>query len=286
MRSSRLPFPAGLTLCAPIQWGNHGEPPVFCLPGAGASVTSFVPLASALGTQTPVYGLQPRGLDGKDEPFRDVQEAAETYLPLIKRTAQNGRCRLIGHSFGGWIAFELARRLEREGFETSLVIVDSEAPCEEGVFGEACRGPDALEKLVEILGQACERPLKISREDFARLPASERVPLLARAMITVGLLSPRTDVAIVEAMVRVFEANLNTRFQPKSSLRGTATLVRASDPSSVVPAQNRTDPVVAWREFAPRLTAVETPGNHMTLLAEPHVQTLANIIHGQMGAAT
>lgn len=267
-------------LCVTIQWGGMAETPLFCLPGAGASVTSFVPLASALGGGTPVYGLQPRGLDGRDEPFRDVQEAVKTYLPLLKRAAPHGRCRLVGHSFGGWIAFELARRLEFEGIKSPLVIVDSEAPCEEGVFGKECRGPDALAKLVQILEQACERPLKISREDFARLSASDRVPLLARAMVAVGLLSPRTGIAMVEAMVRVFEANLNTRYQPESPLGGTATLVRASEDSSVDGRGGRIDPLVGWRRFVPNLTAVETPGNHMTLLAKPHVAALARIVQG------
>jgi thioesterase domain-containing protein len=257
-------------------------PPVFCVPGAGASVTSFLPLAAALGSATPVYGLQARGLDGRGEPFGDVQEAAQTYLPLLKRVAPHGPRRLIGHSFGGWIAFEMARRLECEGEPVApLVLVDSQAPSSDGVFKTERRGADALATLVEILEQACGRSLQVSRQDFAGLAEADRVPLLARAMAAIGLISSRTNIAVIKAMVCVFEANVNTRYLPASPLRGPATLVRASDPSSVIPREDRVEPLVAWRGFLPRLTAALVPGNHMTMLAAPHVAALAHIVQGQ-----
>ncbi|SRR6266567_4292746 len=47
----------------PLHAPHSIECPVFCIPGAGASVTSFVEFVNALGEQWPVYGLQPRGID-------------------------------------------------------------------------------------------------------------------------------------------------------------------------------------------------------------------------------
>ncbi|WP_053076699.1 alpha/beta fold hydrolase [Caenimonas sp. SL110] len=269
-------------LCIPIQRGNAGVAPVFCVPGAGASVTAFIPLTSALGNDTPVYGLQPRGLDGKGEPFGDVHEAAQAYLPFLKQVAAHHPLRLVGHSFGGWIAFEIARSLEREGVRlTPPILVDSRAPCAEGVFRGECRGADALAKLVWLLEQSCGRSLGVSLQDFERLAQAERVPALARAMASVGFISPRTDVAVIAALARVFEANVNTRYLPASPLHGPATFVGASDTSSVIPPEDRVDPVAAWRRFAPRLNAALVPGNHMTMLAKPHVAALAKIVRDQ-----
>lgn len=282
MQSSRLQSFDFEALCVPIQWGGADVPPVFCVPGAGASVTSFVQLAAALGSATPVYGLQPRGLDGMDKPFCDVQEAAQTYLPLLKRAARNGPCRLVGHSFGGWIAFEMAKRLERtRDSAVTLTLVDAQAPSDKGVFRLESRGADALADLVKIIEQGCDRSLRVSRQDFARLPETDRVPLLARAMAAQGLISSRTDIAAVEAMVRVFEANVNTGYLPESPLRGPATLVRASESPSRTPNEDRVDPVVAWRQWLPQLTDSRVPGNHMTMLSKPHVAALAAIVQGQ-----
>lgn len=46
----------------PLHAPHSIECPVFCIPGAGASVTS-VEFVNALGEQWPIYGLQPRGID-------------------------------------------------------------------------------------------------------------------------------------------------------------------------------------------------------------------------------
>jgi thioesterase domain-containing protein len=276
-----------LTLCVPIQHGMLGAAPVFCMPGAGASVTSFIPLATALGSGLPLYGLQPRGLDAPDRPFASVEEAAEIYLPLLKRVVPRGPYRLLGHSFGGWIALELARRLRNFGDPVApAILVDVDAPCDEGVCRTSRHGAEALMDLVEILEQRIERTLGVSQRDFASLPEDQWIPFLARAMATAGLISLRTEVSAIEAIARVFEANVNTRYRPPSPVHGPAVLVMARDSSSTESRNHRPDPLAAWRVFCPHLRIVTIAGNHMTILAEPHVGDLARIVLNHWRAGT
>src|SRR5262249_9192661 len=113
-----------------LQSGQSGEEdPLFCIPGAGNSVASFVDLTMCLGTRRPVYGLQPRGLDGTQIPYSLVSAAAETYVRTLEKICPKGRLHLLGHSFGGWVAFDMAQRLLLSGRQiASLILLDSKAP--------------------------------------------------------------------------------------------------------------------------------------------------------------
>src|SRR6186713_114833 len=55
-----------------IRAADSGEIPVVCLPGAGASVTTFLDFTEALGERWPIYGLQPRGIDASERPHESV----------------------------------------------------------------------------------------------------------------------------------------------------------------------------------------------------------------------
>jgi len=85
-----------------IQQGKQEVVPLYCIPGAGATVASFLSLTEALGEQQPIYGLQPRGLDGQCAPHMSVISAAASYVREIRKSGRTGPYQLLGHSFGGW----------------------------------------------------------------------------------------------------------------------------------------------------------------------------------------
>ena len=109
--------------------GGGARPPFFCVPGVGGNVVGFHTLARRLGADQPVYGLQARGLDGVAEPDTTVEEMAEHYLEQMRAVVPRGPYYLGGASFGGKVAFEMARRLEREGERVALLaLFDTFAP--------------------------------------------------------------------------------------------------------------------------------------------------------------
>jgi nonribosomal peptide synthetase DhbF len=72
-----------------------------------------------------LHGLQSRGLLPEEEPAADMAEMVEEYVARIRRISPSGPYRLLGWSFGGAVAYELACRLQEEGAEIAyLGIVD------------------------------------------------------------------------------------------------------------------------------------------------------------------
>ena len=109
--------------------GGGSRPPFFCVPGVGGNVVGFHTLARHLGADQPVYGLQARGLDGVTPPDTTVEEMAAHYIEQMRAVLPRGPYFVGGASFGGKVAFEMARRLEAEGEEVALLaLFDTFAP--------------------------------------------------------------------------------------------------------------------------------------------------------------
>jgi thioesterase domain-containing protein len=68
-----------------------------------------------------VIGIQARGLDGQEPPHATVEAMAAEYLRAVKAHQPDGPYNVCGYSFGGLVAFEMARRLRESGDEVALV---------------------------------------------------------------------------------------------------------------------------------------------------------------------
>ena len=100
---------------------NGDRPPFFCVHGAGGHVVGYADLARRLGPDQPVYGLQAIGLDGRQVPETDLQAMAARYVTEIRSLQPRGPYYLGGLSFGGVVAFEMARALDAQGERVGLL---------------------------------------------------------------------------------------------------------------------------------------------------------------------
>jgi amino acid adenylation domain-containing protein len=104
--------------------------PLFALPGTGGTAAfTFRPLAAELGPDQPVHGLQLRGLDGMAPPDRTVEAMARHQVANVRRIQPSGPYLLMGYSFGGRLALEMAIQLRAAGERVALLaMIDSSAP--------------------------------------------------------------------------------------------------------------------------------------------------------------
>ncbi|HVQ23703.1 MAG TPA: AMP-binding protein, partial [Planctomycetota bacterium] len=104
-------------------------PPFFCVHPRPGHVFAYLGLAHHLGEEIPFYGLQARGLDGREPPQRDLGEMVASYLGEVRRTQPRGPYHLGGFCAGGVIAMEMARALFAQGESVALLVLcDTKLP--------------------------------------------------------------------------------------------------------------------------------------------------------------
>jgi len=100
--------------------------PLFLLPWWDGEVLQYRTVIEHLVTSRPVFGVVPTPVDASLAPRQRVPEMAARCLALIRGEDPTGPYALVGHSFGGLLALELAQRLRTEGAQVELLgVVDT-----------------------------------------------------------------------------------------------------------------------------------------------------------------
>ncbi|WP_438308705.1 non-ribosomal peptide synthase/polyketide synthase [Burkholderia pseudomallei] len=261
-------------------------PTLFCIPGAGASVTTFSTLARHLPATFSVDGLQPRGLCGTMVPYLDVETAARAYLRSIRKAAPRGPYHLVGHSFGGWVAYEIACRLQEQGERVAtLMLLDTERPGATDIVRGRKTRVDALAKLVELYEMHLGRPLGVSRDDLAALAHDEQIEHLRAALVRAKILPPSVHPNVLLGVVRVLEMNVNTPYRPAGLYAGTMHVVLIANAKADADLDAwRDEQAEQWRGLADDVRIVRAGGNHMTMLQPPHAASIAALLERTAGA--
>ena len=127
----RLALPSmhdALGMLLPIR--THGSrPPLFCVHPASGLSWCYSPLARYMPTEHPLYGLQARGLDGTAH--RSIPDMAADYIKEIRKVQESGPYHLLGWSFGGNVAHEMAVQLQDQDEQAALIIMDAYPPAAE-----------------------------------------------------------------------------------------------------------------------------------------------------------
>jgi amino acid adenylation domain-containing protein len=110
-----------------VQIQRHGsQPPMYCIGAVDGEVIVFRRLALELGLDQPLYGLQPFRLLGRHPSVRSL---AAAYIDELRNTGESRPFSLLGYSFGGLVAVEMARQLQRKGAAPPIVVlIDASYP--------------------------------------------------------------------------------------------------------------------------------------------------------------
>ncbi|WP_337999790.1 amino acid adenylation domain-containing protein [Xanthomonas cucurbitae] len=262
-----------------IHKGLANRTPLICVPGAGDNVAGFVGLSSALGASWPVYGMQPRGLDRENLPYGSVEVAAQAYVHALEEALPSRAVHLLGHSFGGWVALEMACLLGRQGVAVaSLTLIDSELPGGQGIVGRPHTATAVLEYLIDLLQLSSGTEFGIALEAFRTMDYAAKLHAIHAGMVRAGLLPRRSTPDAIKGMVQVFGMTLRTVYAPAAQYDAPIRLVLADDPTQDVE-QNRLEHCLkrtGWSALSPQLKVWHGPGDHFTILRAPHVDRFAS----------
>jgi amino acid adenylation domain-containing protein len=102
---------AGAQFQPAVTLSQRGDgPPLFFVHGHTGDIDHYFPLVEALGTDQTIVGIRSPALAHADRLPPSMEAAAETALAAIRTVQPHGSPALVGYSFGGLLAFEIARQ--------------------------------------------------------------------------------------------------------------------------------------------------------------------------------
>lgn len=108
----------------PLTPTDRSLEPLFFVPAGYGDLVAFQEIANALGNDQPVYGLQPASAKRvKTIRQMSIYRLVSAYMSEIRKVQPHGPYQLTGYSAGAFIALELARELQRQGEEVSLLVI-------------------------------------------------------------------------------------------------------------------------------------------------------------------
>ncbi|HSK81566.1 MAG TPA: condensation domain-containing protein, partial [Thermoanaerobaculia bacterium] len=260
--------------------------PLFCVHALGGEVLTYYRLARELGTGQPVYGLQARPLEEHAEaPQAMIEEMAAGYLEAVRSLQPAGPYLLAGYSFGGVVAFEMARQLTLAGEEVALLaLLDTTVP--PGNEAAEIDTAAVVADMVRHLAREQGRTVEIDADALRDLPLDGQ---LAQGLEILGSeepLGPGFDIPLLRGLALGWSARTTAAERYRaSSYPGKITLLRASlvDPAVLreLPRERRQifeDPTLGWGTVAGGVEVHAVPGGHLTILDAPYVETLAGIL--------
>ncbi len=271
----------------PIQPNGSSNLPFFCIPGAGGEPFYLYHLGRYLGADQPLYSFQANNLDGKLEPATRIKDMASYYIQAMQAVQPQGPYFLGGHSLGSIVAFEMATQLLYQGHIVALVVmIDMSAPtCKDKQARIERLDWDHARWLIELL-KAVEVSLStnmdISYDTLQSLPVEEQLKYVLQHLKMVNMLPPNAEITQLKNVVQALKANSLSliNYVPQQIYPGRITLLRASEtpPERLASkfSEISQDSTWGWSEFSCEPVDIHfVPGNHITMMAEPHVQVLA-----------
>jgi amino acid adenylation domain-containing protein len=256
-----------------LQAGNGDRPPFFLVHPSGGTALCYVPLVQELGPNLTVYGLQAIGFAADEPPLVSVSAMADRYLSEIQGVASAGPYYLAGWSFGGTVAFEIARRLEAQG-ETVMFL---------GLLDTHPRGLEAegtpadARDLRATVAELAVELLGATAAEFEGLAEAQVVNAFLEQAKLAGLLPPGATADDVFRLVRVIESNsiAGQLYRHEGPVQTDIHLIRASDRAAHAGAYSLLDGEAWTPHTTGRVHVIDVPGNHYDLLRAPNIAVLA-----------
>ncbi len=261
----------GFTSAVQLKEAAGGFPALFIFPGLGGVIDALAELAASIELPLKIYAFQSRGIEGAFPPDTQVEEMVDQYLAELTRLQVNGPYLLCGHSLGGLVAFETARRMRASGAEVgALILLDT--PIHQSLWPRSF--------FLSVLLQRLRHHLSV----IIALPPRKIVGYLARtfrmminAVLTyLRLANPvvAAEENLTPAMKEVWThqiaawANYRPLFYPDKMIYFVA----------AIPEWAPLDPDVMWRGRVKELEVHIVAGGHRSMLDQPYVSQVASTL--------
>ncbi|MGV7959758.1 amino acid adenylation domain-containing protein [Photorhabdus tasmaniensis] len=270
----------------PLTKNKSNDKPVFIVHPLSGSAMCYIPLATMLAS--PLYAFQSPSLNKQwiHEPIDTVEVLASMYIDEMLKVQEQGPFVLGGWSFGGIIAFEMARQLESSGHEVSkLFLFDSAAP---GKVHKELNMVKILNLcLEEIIGQFGMH-IDVDLKSMSKLTNNEILHAVLNIIKEHGGFAPDADVAMLERMIDT--CLINSKVSSKytaDTVNIDTILFRAKDSSHMeemlVSPNEVKERCLGWSQhISGDLIIEDIDGHHMSMMFQPNIDAISAIINKLM----
>lgn len=263
------PADSQFDLLIPLRDGDHDRPPLFCVHPVSGSAYPYSKLAGLLRAGQAVYGFEAPGFDNDRVPVSLLPQLADEYTAILRAFAPGQTYQLLGWSLGGFLAFEIAKRLSAVGQEVAtLILVDSPLPRTQPLPPER---ESLLRFLNDMLGiseeEAPPRVQALASSWPDNVDAAKVFPLIEEAAVLPG----EMDVELLMDQYAVFQALLRGfhSIDVTGCYSGDALHILAE-----ISPQDEMN----WRRALPQVREVTLPGTHYTIWSGQSLVQMSEIV--------
>ncbi|MEO5342614.1 MAG: amino acid adenylation domain-containing protein [Gammaproteobacteria bacterium SHHR-1] len=259
----------------PIRPGKAG-PSLVLLPGSDNNLLCFKQLLDHLQPNSPCYGGQ--------YPLHQAEPIADSAQRLSEAMASDMACAdliLIGYSYGGYVALEIAQRLTEAGRRPkALILIDVPAP--------AAAAPQPIEIGQAALLRQTLTWLGLGEKDQQRLqrvPQQELARQALSKLIDAGMLPESTSLEQLHQLLTLNRQRIELfhAYRPHQPIPSPIHLACASHSQLI---SDCTAEARTWASLSPHPVEHQCfEANHQSLLQQPAVTQLAEHINSVIRSA-
>ncbi|QBJ96337.1 hypothetical protein ERC79_10445 [Rhodococcus sp. ABRD24] len=252
--------------------------PVFVFHPAGGSTVAYEPLLRRLPAHTPMFGLE--RVEGP------LEERAKAYVPLLREIQGDGPYVLYGWSFGGALAYAVAKELRRDGADVRLVgLIDTVMP------GEKVEdSPDEIRRRWQRYAAFAKKTYNVDAPlPYDRLAAADSDEEQIRILMDLLRLSgTKIPSGILEHQRTSWLDNRAVPSTDFGTYDGAVVLYMAEayldDQIALEPAFATRQPDGGWGEAVQALEVVHVSCDHIQIVDEPYISKVAADLAEKLGA--
>ena len=272
--------PSGNCLVAIQSKGS--KRPIFFVHAVGGEVLYYEPLTRALGDDQPFYAFQSKLANQERIEATTIKELAATYITELRARLPQGPYILGGHSFGGLVAFEMARQLNAQGMQLhSLILLDAYIP---GCTEQLARSEQLASLRENLRKDGIAYLMKKAEAKYAYL--SQKLWRRLRLMTCTGyrMAHRRLPATLRYSLVEATHMQALSKYD-FPMYAGDMQLIRAID-CGVGSISERRDADLGWGKIVQgKLSIYDVDADHSNIVFEPHVQSVADQIRSILSRA-
>jgi natural product biosynthesis luciferase-like monooxygenase protein/amino acid adenylation domain-containing protein len=255
--------PAGKSALLRLK-GGEGVP-VFCFHGGAGTAAFYSKLTKYIDQNMSLYAFQYPPLVSGGPAYEDVASLARDFLARIREIQPSGPYRLLGWSFGGLTAFEIARQLQSAGESVAfLCLIDAhfnDTNSQQRVMPEE----QALRYLLKLYGVAGEHEAAVSRGPAAVLELLKSNNLVPESFSDEEM---SRGLSAIRDLVRMRSA-----YRP-GIYQGRMTYIEARGEE-----RRFVDAIAPWRSKVHGVLDISgVNASHYRIFDEPHVEEVGKVV--------